>query len=126
MPRFLNILPVLLGMSGCGSSTVQPNEADGWNKLEVFARCFERMAKASIPAGSGHGKRLDLENGVPRDDQTKLYRDGRFLIEVPAKAPANPSEIIFGCAGNYKKRTLEFVRLNEHIKGPLAGEIWSY
>ena len=126
MLRFLSIFPALLAIAGCGSTTVDPKEADGWNKLEVFARCFERMAKASIPAGSGHGQRLDLENGMPRDDQTKLYRDGRFLIEIPAKAPANPSEIIFGCAGNYKKRTLEFVRLNEHTRSPHSGESWSY
>lgn len=126
MLRSLKLLSVLLGLSGCGSSTVQPSEADGWNKLEVFARCFERMAKSSIPAGSGEGERLDLANGMPRDEQTKLNRDGHFLIEIPAKPPANPSDIIFGCAGNYKQRRLEFVRLNEHEKRPLAGEIWSY
>ena len=126
MLPFLRVFPIFLAVTGCGSTTVQPNEAEGWNKLEVFARCLERMTKAGIPADSGHGQRLDLENGLPRDDQTKLYSDGRFLIEIPAKAPAKPSEIIFGCSGNYKKRTLELVQLGDNTRSPRAGENWDY
>ena len=110
-------------MAGC-TTQVSPEKAaeSGWDKLEVYARCLERMR---FPRGQGAGRKLDLAQGLPRDENIKLFSDGRFAMEIPEVNSAD-NVILFACKGNYKRRTLEFLELNGASQRPQPGESWSY
>ncbi|WP_194953908.1 hypothetical protein [Sphingopyxis solisilvae] len=124
MLRSYKVLPLLFLLASCGSSVSQEEAAaDGWNRGEVFTRCLEQM---SFSKGSGGGKEMDLENGVPRDKHIKLKRNGDFVIEIPSTDPKEATKTLFGCAGNYKSRTLNFLELNGATQRPRPGESWSY
>lgn len=126
MVRFLKTFLLFFAMTGCdGARTASEQQlrTHDWDRLEILARCMEHM---SFPKGTAGGYKLDLENGLPRKEHIKLYHNGQFSIKIPYMDPKRTKETFFGCDGNFKSRTLEFVELNGSIKRPQPGQNWSY
>ena len=124
MIRIVRYFVATVALAGCNSNPeIALKDADDFNRLEVFARCFEAMVPV-FPAKAAGGKKLDLKEGVPRDEHIKLFRDGRFSIEIPEVGSIYP--VLFGCTGNFKKRTIESLQLNGASAQSPNKKVWSY